>query len=57
MDFSKGKTKLKELGKKVVSNGVFKLFIWCLILVYIIESAGRHSIFGGLQFLIDEPFR
>lgn len=57
MNISKGKEKLIELMKKVTGNGVFKLFVWCLILVYIIESFGRHSIFGGLQFLIHTPFR
>lgn len=57
MNFSKGKEKLVKLGKKVTGNGVFKLFIWCLILVYIIESFGRHSVLGGLQFLIHTPFR
>ena len=34
-----------------------KLFIWCIVLVYIIESGGRHSVFGGLQFFMDSPLR
>lgn len=57
MDFSKGKEYAKKIGKRVVEHGVFKLFLWCVILVYIIEAFGRHSFFGGLQFLVAEPFR
>ena len=43
--------------KKILSMAPVKLFFWCMFLVYVIESCGRHSVWGGLQFFMDAPVR
>lgn len=48
---------IRKAGKAVWNFGPFRLFLWCIVLVYIIEAFGRHSILGGLQFFLATPFR
>lgn len=57
MNWETGKEKIKKGLHLLMKQGAVRLFLWCAVLVYIIESFGRHSVLGGLTFFIDSPFR
>ena len=57
MNWETGKEKIKMGLRLLMKQGAVRLFLWCAVLVYIIESLGRHSVLGGLAFFIDSPFR
>ena len=50
-------TPSKSVWKKIVSSSFFHLFVASVFIIYIMESAGRHSAFGGLEFLTAHPLR
>lgn len=49
--------KLRAAGKAVWNFAPLRLYLWCLLLVYMIECCGRHSLVGGLQFFMMSPLR
>lgn len=52
MNWETGKEKIKMGLLLLMKQGAVRLFLWCAVLVYIIESLGRHSVLGGLAFFI-----
>lgn len=47
--------KLKEKLLKIWNNPIMFSFLFAFLIVGLVEALSRHSIFGGFQFLFEEP--
>lgn len=49
------KNKIKEVAVHIWNVPILFSFIWSVIIVLFVESLSRHSVFGGIEFLINDP--
>ena len=53
--FTHLKNTIKEAVMRIWHVPILFSFVWSVALVLFIESLSRHSVFGGLEFLFNDP--